>query len=117
MPEGSDPVAGGSSTPPSNISQDQAVAVVTPDDIFAETGTEGKSPVKLGTWTQRAGMRLAAGVGALGALVTVAIVARWIWMSWCFTCPTLSSTLKADEADAIVKNYKVVQDQACIADV
>jgi hypothetical protein len=57
-------------------------------------------------------MRLAAGVGSLGAVVTLAILVRWIWMSWGISSPVLSSSLKAEDADSLVKNYKLLQDQA-----
>ena len=97
---------------PSNSPPDQetGVEIVSPEQIFAETDTQ--TPVQPGTWTQRAGLRLAAGVGALGTLVTLAILARWIWMSWGIASPTISSGLKPDEVDALVKNYKMLQDQA-----
>jgi hypothetical protein len=83
---------------------------VTAEQILDATGAKG--PVTQGTWTQQAGLRLAAGVGALGTVVTLAIVARWIWASWCWTCPNILSSMKPDEIDSLIKNYKLLQDQS-----
>ena len=111
MPEGSEPAAGGP-VPPSTPPQDQSagIEVISPDQIFAETDTQ--TPVQPGTWTQRAGMRLAAGVGSLGALVTLIIVVRWLWLSSGVPYPTISSSLKPDDVDALLKNYKTLHDEA-----
>ncbi len=111
MPEGSEPAAGGS-VPPNTPPQDQSpgIELVSPEQIFAETDTQ--TPVQPGTWTQRAGMRLAAGVGSLGAVVTLAILTRWIWTSWGIPNPTISSSLKAEDVDALLKNYKTLHDEA-----
>ncbi len=56
-------------------------------------------------------MKLAKWVGALGALITIVIVGRWIWMSWCYSCPSLSS-LTPEQASTAISNYKAVQEQA-----
>ena len=102
MPEGSKPV---------NTSENRApVETVGPDQVFAETDIQ--QPVTPATWTQRAGMRLAAGVGGLATIVTLAILARWIWMSWCISSPTITSSLKPEDVDTLVKNYRALQDQA-----
>jgi hypothetical protein len=75
MPEGSEPAAG-SPVPANNPPQNQGpgIELLSPEQIFAETDTQ--TPVQPGTWTQKAGMCLAAGVGSLGALVTLIIVVR-----------------------------------------
>jgi len=65
-----------------------------------------------GTFTQRAGMKLAKWVGALGAAVTLLIVCRWIWMSWCTSCPNIPASATAEQAKAFIENYKALQDQA-----
>ena len=65
-----------------------------------------------GTFTQRAGMKLAKWVGALGAAVTLMIVGRWIWMTWCVSCPNIPASTTADQAKSLIENYKALQDQA-----
>jgi len=83
------------------------VQEVKPDVILSEAGHAEE-----GTFTQKAGMKLAKWVGALGALVTIVIVGRWIWMSWCVTCPTISATTTPDQATVIINNYKALQTAA-----
>jgi hypothetical protein len=111
MPEGSEPTGAGAA-PPKSPPQEQSsgIELVSPEQIFAETDTQ--TPVHPGTWTQRAGMRLAAGVGSLGALVTLIIVVRWIWLSSGIPNPTISPSLTPENVDALLKNYKALHDQA-----
>src|SRR6266852_4361816 len=50
-------------------------------------------------------MRLAAGVGALGALVTLAIITKWIWTTRSFSCPiAIQSNLPADQAGLLIQD-------------
>lgn len=66
--------------------------------------------VSLGTWTQRAGMRLAACVGSVGLVIIIIILVKW----WCLipTAPDLSRNLTPEQIEALLKNYKILTDQS-----
>jgi hypothetical protein len=57
-------------------------------------------------------MKLAKWVGALGAAVTLMIVGRWMWMTWCISCPNIPATISAEQATTLISNYKALQEQA-----
>ena len=50
---------------------------VSSDEVLRAAGAE--HPVKEGTFLQKTGLLLAAGVGALACVVTLALVIKWIW--------------------------------------
>lgn len=95
---------------PDEVLQGSAPETVRPDEIFKISGASGK--VEEGTYTQRAGMKLAKWVGVLGSAVTLIILAKWIWMTWCVNCTNIPSTASTEQADMLVKNYKALQEQA-----
>ena len=81
---------------------------VQPDDILNETRTNGANALVSAppTFTQKAGMRLAAGVGIVGGLIIFLIVGDWMLHR-----PALP-ILPADpeKASQIIKNYKDLVD-------
>ena len=108
MAENSNQVPESNQNTPSSIVS--APETVRPDEILASTGASGK--VEEGTYTQRAGMRLAKWVGILGSAVTLLILAKWIWMTWCIACTDIPASTSTEQADMLVKNYKALQEQA-----
>lgn len=81
--------------------------IIGADELLQEAGQAEE-----GTFTQRAGIKLAKWVGTVGAVVTIAIVLRWIWMTWCLSCPNISSATTPEQMDALIRSYKALQDQA-----
>lgn len=104
VPSGPNPSGDTPDVPTVDLTQELAppAAVILSD---AGEATEG-------TFTQRAGMKLAKWVGALGAAVTLMIVGRWIWMTWCISCPNIPATISAEQATTLISNYKALQEQA-----
>jgi hypothetical protein len=74
-----DGTSDGKGAPPKALDASRKLETVSAQDVLSSAGIEEKSSVKLGTYTQRAGLRLAAGVGSLAALVTIMVV---IWALW-----------------------------------
>jgi hypothetical protein len=80
---------------------------VSPDEILRSAGAD--KPVT-GTWLQRTGAVLAACVGTLAAIVTLALIGKWI----CTAPPLPAIPLGTDAtgAKAILENYKSLQQLA-----
>ena len=85
------------------------VEVVQPDQILRQAGMEG-TPLKFGTFTQRAGLRLAAGVGGLAVVVTLLIVYKW--MAMVPVPPDLGVTLSKEQVGVVTDGYKALHEQA-----
>lgn len=83
----------------------EVVKTVGPAEILKVAGD-----VEPGTWTQRAGMRLAVGVGALAAGVTIAILVNWYRMLP--QLPQISASTAPDVAQAAINNYKALNLEA-----
>ena len=77
---------------------------VSPQEILAAAGAE--KPVK-GTFLQRTGLTLAVCVGSLMAIVTLAIVGKWIWSAP--PIPVIPPGADASTVKAILENYKSLQ--------
>lgn len=112
MPDGPDPTSENNSPAGGNVERVIASSpeTIRPDEILQSSGASGT--VELGTYTQRAGMKLAKWVGVLGSAVTLIILAKWIWMTWCVNCTNIAPTASTEQADMLVKNYKALQEQA-----
>jgi hypothetical protein len=87
---------------------------VSSDEILRAAGAE--HPVTEGTFLQKTGLLLAASVGALATLVTVALVIKWIW--YAPAIPAISADIdhekgaRADRALQAVTagHYRTVHD-------
>jgi len=78
---------------------------VSPGEILHSAGAD--KPVTGGTWLQRTGVVLAGCVGALGAIVTIALIVKWIFMAP--QPPTIPTGADVNTAKAILENYKTLQ--------
>jgi hypothetical protein len=78
---------------------------VSPSEILASAGAE--APVTRGTFLQRTGLILAGCVGALGSIVILLLV--WKWMSSAPAPPVIPVVADANAAKAILDNYKTLQ--------
>jgi hypothetical protein len=78
---------------------------VTSEDVLRAGGAE--HPVTEGTFLQKTGLYLAASVGALATLVTVALVIKWI----CYApaVPAIPADMDRDKARILIENYKQLQ--------
>ena len=76
-----------------------------PSDILKAEGAE--KPVTGGTFLQRTGLVLAASVGATGALVTLALVVKWV----CYApnLPVIQAGTDAAVTKAALDNFKTLQ--------
>jgi hypothetical protein len=81
---------------------------VTSTDILHEEGAD--SPVTGGTWLQRTGAVLAACVGTLAAIVTIALVGKWMCVAP--QLPAVPPGTDINTAKAILENYKSLQQVA-----
>ncbi len=79
--------------------------VVSPSDILRAAGAD--KPVTGGTFLQRTGLILAGFVGGTGAIVILALVAKWI----CYAPKLPIIQLGADPASvkAMLENYRTLQ--------
>src|ERR1700719_4157636 len=79
--------------------------IVSPDEVLRAGGAVHQ--VKGGTFLQRTGLLLAASVGAVGSVVTLALVIKWI----CYAppIPTLPNNLDREQARLLIENYKLLQ--------
>ena len=77
---------------------------VSPQEIIAAAGAE--KPVR-GTFLQRTGLTLAVCVGSLIAIVTLAIMGKWI--SSVPPAPVIPPGADATTVKAILENYKALQ--------
>lgn len=82
--------------------------LITPHDIFREAHAE--QPVKEGTYLQRTGLRLAAGVGTLGSVVILALVIKGVYSTP--GIPLIPSELDPEKARVMILNYKNLQQAA-----
>jgi drug/metabolite transporter (DMT)-like permease len=78
---------------------------VSPSEILQSTGAD--KPVTGGTWLQRTGVVLAAGVGALGAIVTLGLILKW--MSVSPQLPVIAAGADVNVVKATLDNYKSLQ--------
>ncbi len=79
--------------------------VVPVKDVLLEAGAKGQ--VRLGTFLQRSGMALAASVGALASVVTLALIVKWI----CYApmIPLIAADMDREKARLVIENYKQLQ--------
>jgi len=77
---------------------------VSGEDVLKSGGSAKDKAVTLGTFTQVAGLRLAAGVGALAAVVTLALIAHALWTLP--PAPQLSSQMTKEQLDALISAQK-----------
>jgi hypothetical protein len=82
--------------------------VISPDEILRDAGAE--RPVTEGTYLQRTGLRLATGVGALGSVVILALVVKWI--CWAPALPIIPPETDPATVRQIIDNYKSLQQAA-----
>jgi hypothetical protein len=80
-------------------------AKFTANDILQSAGAE--QPATGGTFLQRTGLILAAFVGATGAIVTFALVAKWIF--YAPAAPVIPPGAEAATVKAILDNYRTLQ--------
>jgi hypothetical protein len=78
---------------------------VSADDVLRAGGAE--QPVKEGTFLQRTGLLLAAGVGTLASLVITGLVVKWIL--YAPAVPVIPQGLDQEKARVIIENYKQLQ--------
>jgi hypothetical protein len=79
--------------------------IVSPADVLRAMGAE--APVKGGTFLQRTGLLLAAFVGALGGIVILALVGRWVAVAP--VAPTIPAGADPATVKAILENYRTLQ--------
>jgi hypothetical protein len=78
---------------------------VSSDDVLRAAGAE--QPVTEGAFLQRTGLLLAASVGSVATLVTIALVVKWIW--YALVLPTIPADLDREKARVLIENYKQLQ--------
>ena len=81
---------------------------VSANEVLLSAGAE--KPVTGGTWLQRTGVLLAGGVGALGTIVTLALIAGWMFISP--RPPVIPAGVDVDTAKTMIENYKSLQQVA-----
>lgn len=88
-----------------SLSEMQQPETVSSDEVLREAGAE--HPVTEGTFLQKTGLLLAAGVGALATVVTLALVIKWI----CYApaIPGIPADLDREKARVLIENYKQLQ--------
>lgn len=82
--------------------------VIAASDVLKLSGLDEKSAaVKMGSWEQQSGLKLAWAVGAVSAIVLVLLVLQW----WCTSppAPKLQGFATPDQLDYL-KNYKAIAD-------
>ena|SRR5258708_38729913 len=79
--------------------------VVPAKDVLLEAGAKGQ--VRLGTFLQRSGLALAASVGTLATVVTLALIIKWI----CYAppIPVIAADMDHEKARLAIENYKQLQ--------
>src|SRR5579862_2804409 len=82
--------------------------IVSSDEVLREGG--GEHQVRGGTFLQRTGLLLAASVGTLASVVTLALVIKWIY--YAPSIPTIPNNLDRDQARILIENYKLLQQAA-----
>jgi hypothetical protein len=87
---------------------DPAIETVSPSEILQSAGAE--APVNEGTFLERTGLSLATGVGALAAIVTLALVAKWAFSAP--AAPVISVDSDPSKVQAALANYKLLQQTA-----
>jgi hypothetical protein len=79
-----------------------------PAEILKSAGAD--KPVSEGTYLQRTGLLLAAGVGALGGAIMLALVGKWFW--YAPAIPVIPPSADPATVKAILENYKTLQQTA-----
>jgi len=108
-PDGPGNAAQGPPQGPGGPGGNNGPPVVQPDQVLQESGLTPSS-VKIGSFTQRAGLKLAAGVGALAIVVTLLIVYKW--MSMAPLSPDIGLTLTKDQISALIDANKALHEHA-----
>jgi hypothetical protein len=85
-----------------------AEETVSASEILRSAGAE--KPVTGGTFLQRTGLILAGFVGATGAVVTFALVAKWIF--YAPAVPVIQSGVDPNTAKVLIENYRTLQQVA-----
>ena len=82
--------------------------IVSASDILKAAGAD--KPVTKGTFLQRTGLVLAASVGATGAIVTLALVVKWV----CYApaLPVIQPGADVATTKAALDNFKTLQQVA-----
>jgi hypothetical protein len=80
--------------------------IVSADEVLRESGAE--RPVNEGTFLQRTGLRLAAGVGGLASAVILMLAIRWMLYDLP-PVPAISSNMDPAKAKLAIENYKELQ--------
>jgi hypothetical protein len=78
---------------------------VSSDEVLRAAGAE--HPVTEGTFLQKTGLLLAASVGTLATIVTVALVIKWIF--YAPAIPVIPADLDHEKARVLIENYKQLQ--------
>jgi len=78
---------------------------ISSDEVLRAAGAE--HPVTEGTFLQKTGLLLAAGVGSLACVVTLALVIRWI--AYAPPVPTIPLDMDREKARLLIENYKQLQ--------
>jgi len=81
---------------------------VTAAEVLRSTGAD--KPVSGGTYLQRTGLYLAAGVGVTGVIVIFALVARWV--IYAPKVPEIPPGADPNTAKAILDNFRTLQQVA-----
>jgi hypothetical protein len=85
-----------------------------PAELVVEASSVGEvtGEVKKLEPIQRAGLYLAAGVGAVIAVVTITVIVKWIYTSPWTGVPSNLSNMPGEQAKALVENIKSLSDVA-----
>jgi hypothetical protein len=80
--------------------------IVSADKVLRESGAE--KPVTEGTFLQRTGLRLAAGVGGLASVVILLLAIKWMLYDLP-PVPAISADMDPTKAKLVIENYKELQ--------
>jgi len=78
---------------------------ISPDEVLRDAGAQ--HPVTEGTFLQKTGLLLAAGVGAFACVVTLALIIKWI----CYApaVPGVPPDMDREKARILIENYRQLQ--------
>jgi hypothetical protein len=102
--ESGEAIVASSSTEERRVAGQQHTETVSAADVLSSISADDKSMVKLGTYTQRAGLKLAAGVGSLAAVVTLLVVLRAIFSLP--PAPQLDAHMTTEQLTALMATQK-----------
>ncbi len=108
------PNIGASETPKSSktdVRLPSAQSLIPRTTISADLAGNVKDVEKLDP-VRKAGMQLAMGVGSLIAIVSIMVVVHWMATAPWTGVPSNFSSMKADDAKAVVENLKSISDLA-----